>query len=168
MRRKHQIDQAQLRLKGFFDDDPEEWRIIPGFDGRYEVSNFAHVRRLCSKKSRDGSRKPLDDPKYLKPTIGKGKSAGYVQFHLMRDDETFWTVGAHQLVALAFIGPKPDGCEVNHIDLDKSNNRPWNLEYLTHQQNLIHAHKNKPWDAHRNYRKRIATLEAQVEQLAGK
>jgi hypothetical protein len=46
----------------------------------------------------------------------------------------------HRLVAAAFIGPCPDGMQVNHKDLDKSNNHFNNLEYVTSQGNMAHAH----------------------------
>ena len=41
------------------------------------------------------------------------------------------TYGAHQLVALAFIGPRPEGLEVCHGDGDSSNNCLDNLRYDT-------------------------------------
>jgi hypothetical protein len=52
------------------------------------------------------------------------------------------TKGVHQLVALVFIGPVPKGKEVNHKDLDNSNNYYKNLEYLTPKENIDHAWKN--------------------------
>jgi len=47
--------------------------------------------------------------------------------------------GVHQLVADAWLGPCPDGMEVDHKDFDKANNRPSNLEYVTHQENVQRA-----------------------------
>lgn len=41
----------------------------------------------------------------------------------------------HDLVALAFHGPKPAGLEVRHLDDDKANNAPSNLQYGTRQEN---------------------------------
>jgi|SRR5712675_53027 len=48
----------------------------------------------------------------------------------------------HQLVARAFLGPCPKNKEVNHIDLDKSNPKLSNLEYLTSSENKQHAIRN--------------------------
>jgi len=45
----------------------------------------------------------------------------------------------HLLVAGAFLGPKPEGMEVNHLDGNKRNNRPENLEYTSRSGNMKHA-----------------------------
>lgn len=44
----------------------------------------------------------------------------------------------HSVIAEAFLGPRPDGCEVNHKDGDKKNNKVENLEYVTRSENLLH------------------------------
>lgn len=43
----------------------------------------------------------------------------------------------HSLVALTFIGPRPDGMVVRHLDGDKLNNRTSNLKYGTHSENVL-------------------------------
>lgn len=47
----------------------------------------------------------------------------------------------HQAVALAFLGATPTGHEVNHINSDRHDCRPGNLEYVTRAGNIKHAFK---------------------------
>ncbi len=111
------------------DTVPEEWRAIPGHAG-YEVSSYGRVRsidRLIEQLSRVG--RPCQRQvkgKILKP----GHCNGY---------EVVAVAGVHKyvanLVALAFIGPRPTGLEVAHGDGLKVNNRPGNLRYATPIEN---------------------------------
>ncbi len=69
-------------------------------------------------------------------------SDGYMTTVLVHDGKKY-TVGIHRLVALAFI-PNPDGLpEVNHKDGNKRRNEVENLEWVTHQENMIHANDTK-------------------------
>ena len=45
----------------------------------------------------------------------------------------------HVLVAELFLGDRPDGMQIDHIDGDKSNNCLENLEYVTPKENTIRA-----------------------------
>jgi hypothetical protein len=65
----------------------------------------------------------------------------YLRIYLRRDGKAHG-IYIHALVAEAFIGPRPEGMEINHIDAVKTNNRPGNLEYVTGEENLRHAHLN--------------------------
>lgn len=40
------------------------------------------------------------------------------------------------LVAEAFLGNKPAGTEIDHLDGNKLNNKPANLRYVTHKENV--------------------------------
>ncbi len=48
-------------------------------------------------------------------------------------------VQVHQLVALFYLGKKPEGMCVNHKDGNKLNNKPSNLEYVTIAENIKHS-----------------------------
>lgn len=62
---------------------------------------------------------------YLKVTFStNGKSKNYM---------------IHSLVAKYFIGERPEGYQINHIDGNKINNNWRNLEYVTQYENMKHA-----------------------------
>lgn len=98
---------------------------------------------------REKWRRVLGDRKYLVSNFGRIKDHGFIIDCVTTRDgysRVYYTIGesqkkllVHRLVAEAFIGPCPKGKEVNHKDLDKSNNYYKNLEYLTHAENLAHA-----------------------------
>lgn len=47
----------------------------------------------------------------------------------------------HSLVAEAFLGPRPYGYDIDHIDGNKLNNNASNLRYVTHEDNMKHFYK---------------------------
>lgn len=107
----------------------EIWKTIPGFSG-YEVSNLGNIRSLNYKRTKT--------IKKLKP----GKSPdGYLKTMILDDNGKYrsWTI--HLFVVMAFLGEKPKGKEINHINGIKTDNRLENLEYCTRSQNIIHAFK---------------------------
>ena len=100
-----------------------EMRPIPGFDNRYWINE-------------DGS--CIDDFKRGKKIFPKHKdNSGYVHVNLSnknyrRGNRTY---RVHQLVAAAFIGKKPNGCVIDHIDRNKINNHFSNLRYVSQSVN---------------------------------
>lgn len=60
---------------------------------------------------------------------------GYVQ---IRPDNTRYLL--HRAMWIAFKGDIPSGYEINHKDGNKLNNMIYNLELVTHSENLQHAH----------------------------
>lgn len=104
----------------------EMWK--PSFVDNYDVSSRGRVRR-----STPGNR--TWPGRILKPIKMK---IGYTHIKPVVCGEQL-QVYVHALVAYAFLGPRPEGHEVNHIDGDKTNNRIENLEYTTHGGNMAHA-----------------------------
>lgn len=54
----------------------------------------------------------------------------------------------HSLVMLTFVGPRPMGFIIRHLDDDKTNNKLSNLRYGTYSENAIDAVKNKSNSKH--------------------
>lgn len=104
----------------------EEWRVIPRFPN-YAASNYGRVKRITDGEGTYAGR-------LLKPAISK-KGYWNLNFHKQ-------TVAVHIVVAEAFYGRRKQDMEINHIDADKSNNTPANLEYISHLDNMRHASAN--------------------------
>ncbi len=105
----------------------EEWRPVRGFRGRYDVSNLGRVR-ICARRFEGGYR-------LAKQT----NSDGYRIVGMTDDSGKRITSTVHSLVAAVFIGPRPSGKLINHIDGVKSSNAATNLEYVTAAENAQHA-----------------------------
>jgi hypothetical protein len=108
------------------DDMEEQWKDVIGFEGMYMVSNFGNVKSIASQGSR------------LFGKILVPYKDGHCRIQLCRDGIKK-RVLVHRLVAIHFISAQPDNCEVNHIDFDPTNNHVSNLEWITHQQNILHS-----------------------------
>ncbi len=112
----------------------ETWRPIPGAKGAYEVSDHGRVRSLDRVVQRGG--RPMR--RQGQPIRTPVKSNGYLHFKLAFGGRVSYPT-VHQCVASAFLGTKPQGYAINHIDGDKANNHVANLEYVTYTQNSEHA-----------------------------
>jgi hypothetical protein len=108
----------------------EEWRAVPGLEGRYEASTEGRVRSLSrTYVCANGAVKRLQG-RVLKPVLSNGyhkvSAAGRLQL-------------LHRVIAVTFLGQDPDRTCVNHIDGVKTSNRPQNLEWCTRGENNAHA-----------------------------
>lgn len=105
----------------------ERWREVPGWPD-YEVSSLGRVRswkkRTCARPG--AILKRLKGPR------------GYWQVNLHRDGKRATKV-VHRLVALAFLGPRPDGMQVLHKNGKTTDPRLGNLRYGTPKENAADA-----------------------------
>ncbi|WP_175813329.1 NUMOD4 domain-containing protein [Burkholderia contaminans] len=100
----------------------EQWRDIPGFECRYQVSDMGRVRNQGTGQ-------------VLKPFPHRD---GYLQVKLCGGGKQR-TRFVHRLVATAFI-PNPRALpEVDHDDTDKTHNAKGNLVWVTHHENMQRA-----------------------------
>lgn len=110
----------------------EIWKTIPDWQS-YEVSTLGRVRRRIAARTRKAGG-------ILKPDLAGSGKIKYYQIELFKNG-FHKREKIHTLVAQAFIGPKPPGHQVNHIDANPLNNHPDNLEYVTPKGNMEHCVK---------------------------
>lgn len=109
-----------------------DWRPVPEYP-QYEVSRDGSVRSVTrmvpcrgggQRVAVGGPMRPSADRKgYLRVPVGDGRLAS-----------------VHAMVAGAFLGPRPAGAQVDHVDGDKANNAVENLRYVTGSENVRAAH----------------------------
>lgn len=116
----------------------EVWKPVQGYVGLYEVSSYGRIKSLNRYIIQTNGKRQFVRERYRKLTFRKD---GYVSVGLVKEGYVA-TVFVHQLVATAFLGIVPTGYEVNHIDLNKTNNKLSNLEVITHLDNVHHAWAN--------------------------
>lgn len=98
------------------------WIDIPDYEGLYRISASGEVAAIRRQGSAGGIRaKHTDKQGYKRVTLTKdGKAKNYL---------------IHTLVALSFLGERPEGAEVCHLDGNKDNNGFENLYYGTSSDN---------------------------------
>lgn len=109
----------------------EKWKFLTGTNYQYSVSNLGRIK---SHKHRFGKRKI---PRILRPGI----TCGY-QYVVLYKNGTHKTYRLAGLIARTFLGKRPKGKVINHKDFNRKNDNYKNLEYVTPQENTIHAWKN--------------------------
>ena len=104
----------------------ERWLPVPGYEGLYEVSDWAHVKSLPRNTTRGG---------IMKQSTGQH---GVQVVNLTRNGKQRVRL-VHHLVLEAFVGPCPEGRECCHGDGNPANNRLGNLRWDTHEANMQDA-----------------------------
>lgn len=101
----------------------EVWRAVPQYEGLYEVSNLGRLRSLPRATTRG---------RLLKQRVIVGKYLGTALSQEGREVNRL----THHLVAAAFLGSRPEGADVRHLDGNAANNCADNLAYGTHAENM--------------------------------
>lgn len=104
---------------------PETWLPvpIPGYEGRYEVSDRGRVRSLLRRGRVLAQSEHRTGMYWQVGLLAQGAKSGSARL-------------VHHLVAAAFLGPRPPGAVVRHLNGDSRDNRPSNLAYGTPAENI--------------------------------
>ena len=110
-------------------ENNEIWKDIPGYEGKYQVSNLGRVKsinRVIMRK--DGISRTISE-RIRKQRID---NRGYYRVTLHHMPKQ-----VHQLVAMAFLNHKPNGHKlvVDHINNNGIDNRAENLQIVTQRYN---------------------------------
>lgn len=106
----------------------ENWKPIPGHEGRYEVSDHGRVRSL------------LRGGRFL--TQCKGTNGyRYVGLYVPGRRGSVRAF-VHVLVLEAFVGPRPDGYDACHLNDDRECNLLENLQWGTRRENMLQKVRN--------------------------
>lgn len=132
----------------------EIWKDIPGYEGKYQVSNMGRVKsisRIIQGRNQFGSFEWRSPELYLRP--GRADKYGHLSVVLNNPRKSRLV---HQLVMLAFVGEPPEGMCVLHSNGNASDNRLSNLRYDTQSENVLDV-----------YRQRKAWKKLTVEDVGG-
>jgi hypothetical protein len=110
----------------------ERWLPIARVDGRYEVSDLGRIR--CVRAQPRGrtefaaARKPIRDGR------------GYLTVQVRHNGKAV-TLRVASVVLTAFVGPRPPGQEVRHLNGVRTNNALTNLAWGTKLENAEDKHR---------------------------
>lgn len=111
----------------------ETWCAVPDYEGLYEVTRTARVRRLPGFDNRGrivhgGELNPYNDGRYLAVILWKNGQRKKIRLHV--------------LMLTVFVGPCPPGLEALHDDDIKAHNNIENLSWGTRSQNMKDMYRN--------------------------
>lgn len=105
----------------------EIWKKLVDYSD-YEYSNLGNLRSLNYKRT--------GQKRILKPAISRD---GYLKTMLKNDNGKYVTIAIHREIMKSESNKPTIKHEVNHINGIKTDNRPENLEWVTHSQNCKHS-----------------------------
>lgn len=113
-----------------------ELKDIPGFEGMYAVSKNGDVYSYKTNK-------------FFNPSKNKD---GYLKVALRVNNKAYY-YRVHKLVAMTYLDNPNNLSEVNHKDFNRQNNCLDNLEWISHDDNILHSKINGRFKSDKPLRK---------------
>ena len=128
----------------------EVWKDIPGYEGKYQISNKGRVKSL----PRNEKFCKRANEVILKSFVcGSGYQEVILKINGHRKPKLI-----HRMVAEAFVPNHAGKEEVNHKDGNKFNNDSTNLEWVTPSENIQHSYTELE---HKKYGKAVVCVETE-------
>ena len=113
-----------------------ELKDIPGFEGLYAISRNGDVYSYKTKK-------------FFNPSTTKD---GYLKVALRSNNKAYY-YRVHKLVAMTYLDNPDNLSEVNHKDFNRKNNCLDNLEWISHNDNMLHSKINNRFKGDKPFKK---------------
>lgn len=113
-----------------------ELKDIPGYEGLYAISKNGEVYSYKTNK-------------FFKPSKTKD---GYLKVALRNNNKAYY-YRVHKLVAMTYLDNPENLKETNHKDFNRQNNCLDNLEWVSHDDNILHSKVNNRFKTPKPFKK---------------
>ena len=111
--------------------EEELWKTIKGYDGAYQASTQGRIKSITRTITNRRNRKQTFRETILKPDYAPN---GYERVCLSKNGK-YRHHRVAKIIYETFVGPVPQGMEIDHINGDNTDNRLENLRVCTHKEN---------------------------------
>ena len=117
--------------------EKEIWKDIPGYEGLYQASTIGRIRSVDRYITYKNGKEVFTQGKILKiclntkdrQTVTMSKNGKVKSYEIQR------------IMGLTFLGYRPNGYHVCHVDGDKNNNNIKNLRYDSPKENCLDQYR---------------------------
>lgn len=134
----------------------EIWKDIPGYEGHYQASSEGRIKSVEHTETFVKHYQYGDVENtvtYPSKVLSQNMTSGYLSVIFSVKGVTYYPL-VHRLVALAFLDNPDDKPQVDHIDGDRTNNKPENLRWVTSKENHANAVKHGTHTSQQVYKKK--------------